>query len=202
VGQFSVGLNTMVTHSYITHNPSVERDCAKARSPSLLRWASKEIMKTRYFPRWTSPVLLAVSILLTNPAFAAFIISSESNCYGNDAYSYYFSETAFSPDYTVKVSETAFSPDITLKIVSDPRQADLILVDGFTKGNMKVCKKSNSIGVKTIKVSNTAFSPDITVKLSETSFSPDYKIFILSETFTKEEAAALFAVILKESRKK
>jgi hypothetical protein len=158
-------------------------------------------MKTRYFPCWISSALLAVSILLSNPVFAAFIISSESNCYGNDAYSYYFSEAAFPSDYTVKVSETAFPPDITMKIVSDPRQADLILVDEFTKGNMKVCKESSSIGVKTIKVSNTALLPDITVKLSDKSFSPDYKIFVLSETFTKEEAAALFAVILKESRK-
>lgn len=159
-------------------------------------------MKTRYFLRWTSPVLLAVSILLSNPVFAAFIISSESHCYGNGAYSYNFSETASFPDYTVKVSETASFPDITLKIVSDPRQADLILVDNFTKSNMKVCKQSNSIGVKTIKVSDSASFPDITVKLSETSPFPDYRLFIRSENVTKEEAAALFAVILKESRNK
>lgn len=149
-----------------------------------------------------NPVLLAVSILLSNPVFAALIVSNESNCYGNDIYAYHFSKTSLLPDYTVNVSETVLLPDFTLKIVSDPRQANLILVDGFAKGNMKVCKVGSSIGVKSIKVSNTALSPDITVKLSETALLPDYTIFILSEFFTKEEAAALFAIILKESRKK
>lgn len=153
-------------------------------------------------PRKICLVLLVVSILLSNPVSAAFIISGESSCYGTDTYSYYFSETASLPDYTVKVSETAFLPDVTMKIVGDPSQADLILVDGLDKGNMKVCKTSSSFGAKAIKVSSTAFLPDITVKISETAFLPDYKIFVKSETFTREEAAALFAVILKEIQKK
>lgn len=154
------------------------------------------------FPRGICLALLFISMFVSNPAFAVFIISGESSCHGNDTYSYHFSGTAFSPDYTVKVSETAFSPDITMKIVSDPREADLIFVDGYDKSDMKVCKKSSSFGVKTIKVSETAFSPDITVKLSETPLSPDYKIFVLSEIFTKEEAVALFAVIWKANRNK
>lgn len=156
----------------------------------------------RNFQYWSSFVLMVAAVLFSRLASAAFIVSGEQSCFGQNTYAYHFSESAIISDYTVKVNSTALISDITMQLVTDPKQADLILVDGFTEGNMKVCKKSSSIGMKTIKVSNSDVSPDITVKLSETSLFPDYKIFILSETFTKEEAAALFAVILKESRKK
>jgi hypothetical protein len=159
-------------------------------------------MKTRYFPSWTSLLLLAGSAAIINPAFAEFIISGESNCYGNGTYSYYFSETAIVPDYKVKISENSLLPDITVKIVSDPKQADLIFVDEFKRSNMKVCKSSSSIDAKRIKVSSTTLFPDVTVNISEKSPYPAYKIFILSETFTNEEVVALFAVIWKENRKK
>ncbi|MEH0691069.1 hypothetical protein H4F17_18740 [Vibrio cholerae] len=142
-----------------------------------------------------SLLLLALTLALSNNAFAAFIISTNSRCYGKDVYTYHFSSTAFSPDYTVKVSSTAFSPDLTIKIVADPKKANLILVDDYKDGDMQICKKSTSFGAKTIKVSSTAFSPDITVKLTDYSFSVDYTIFVASERMTVEEAAALFAVI-------
>jgi hypothetical protein len=155
------------------------------------------------FPHWNSLVVLVTSILLSSPVSAAFIISAEAGCFGRDTYAYHFSETTIIPDYTVKVTSTALLPDITMQLVNDPKQADLILVDEFSKSGMKVCKGSSlAIGVKTIKVSETAILPSITVKLSETSLSPDYKIFVQSRIFTKEEAAALFAVIWSVNRGK
>ena len=147
-----------------------------------------------------SLLLLTLTLALSNNAFAAFIISTNGSCYGNDVYTYHFSSTAFSPDYTVKVSSTAFSPDLTIKIVDDPKKANLILVDEFKDGDMQICKKSTSFGAKTIKVSSTAFSPDITIKLSDYSFSVDYTIYVASERMTVEEAAALFAVVWQANR--
>jgi|SRR5690554_655829 len=144
--------------------------------------------------------VLIMGFALSSNAFAAFIISTNSSCYGNDVYTYHFSSTAFSPDYTVKVSSTAFSPDLTIKIVDDPKKANLILVDDYKDGDMQMCKKSTSYGAKTIKVSSTAFSPDITVKLTDYSYSVDYTIFVASERMTVEEAAALFAVIWQSNR--
>jgi hypothetical protein len=147
-----------------------------------------------------SILLLFLTLALSDNAFAAFIVSTNKSCYGNNIYSYHFSSTAFSPDYTVKVSSTAFSPDLTIKIVDDPKKANLFLVDDYKDGDMQVCKKSTSYGVKTIKVSSTAFSPDITIKLTESSYSADYTIFVASERMTVEEAAALFAVIWQANR--
>lgn len=151
-------------------------------------------------PKKIAVVLLFAVVLLHKPIYAVFIISGENNCFGSDTYKYYFSETAIIADFTVKVRKDALLPDITMKLVNDPKQADLIFVDGFSQANMKVCKISIPVGVKSIKLSDTALLPDITVRLSETAILADYKIFILSAVFTKEEAAALFAVIWKSSR--
>ena len=151
-------------------------------------------------PRTIFNILLVFGIFLANSASAAFVISSEQSCYGADTYSYYISETALLSDYTVKVSSTASLPDITMVLVSDPRQADLIFIDSYSRSDMKVCKSASSMGNKSIKVSETALLPDITVKLSVTAVLPDYRIFIESKVFTKAEAAALFAVILKANK--
>ena len=145
-------------------------------------------------------LILFMVFTSSNNAFAAFVISTNSSCYGNDIYTYHFSSTAYSPDYTVKVSSTAYSPDLTIKIVDDPKKANLILVDDYKDGDMQMCKKSTSYGAKTIKVSSTAYSPDITIKLTEYSYSVDYTIFVASERMTVEEAAALFAVIWQSNR--
>lgn len=147
-------------------------------------------------------ILLSIFTTSDQKAFAAFIISGESSCNGSDTYAFHFSNTAIYPDVSVKVGSTAIYPDITMKLVSDPNQADLIFFDELKDSSMKVCKKNSSLGVKNIKVSSTTIYPDVTVKLSENPFSPDYKIFISSESFTNEEAAALFAAIWHSSRKK
>lgn len=71
-----------------------------------------------------APIFFIFYALASNTAFAEFIVSGEGGCYGSGVYSYYFSEYAALPDYTVKVSEYAALPDITLKLVDHPRKAD------------------------------------------------------------------------------
>lgn len=152
---------------------------------------------------YRSSLVVLASLFLISPVSAAFIISGETACFSRDTYAYHFSESAIISDYTVKITSTAIFPDITMQLVNDPKQADLIFVDEFRKSGMKVCKGSSlAIGVKTIKISETAIVPDITVKLSVTPLLSDYKIFVQSRIFTKEEAAALFAVIWKANRRK
>jgi hypothetical protein len=145
-------------------------------------------------------ITLTFLALLCNQNANAFTISSADGVQAADVYEYYFSETAIVPDYTVKVSETTIVPDLTLQIVHDPEHADLIFVDKYAKADMFVKKAISAIGVKTIKVSETAIVPDISVKLSETAVIPDFTIYVLSSRFTKEEAAALFAVIWKAAK--
>lgn len=152
------------------------------------------------FLRIARVIAFLLAILTINNSYAEFVISGEDSCLGNNAYAYYFSENAPFPDFSVKVNEFSPFQDLTFKLVDDPMQADLIFVDGAENSDMKVCKNRTSIGVKTIKVSEFIAFPNITVRLSEYPATYDYKIFISSSEFTKEEVAALFAVIWKSKK--
>jgi len=155
---------------------------------------------------------LFLSLLIFSvTADAQFVVSAESSCpsnlfsSGDTVYEYIFSRSALSPDFDVKVSSFSFQPDFTMKIVDDPSDADLIFVDeeiGKKFADMLVCKRSYSLDSKLteIKVSRSSLSPDIEIVLTRSTLSYDYKIFIQSEYFSDEEAAALFPVIWESNR--
>lgn len=130
----------------------------------------------------------------------AFTISTATRIHATKVYGFYFSATAVLADYTVKVSPDLLVADLSLKIVHEPEEADLIFLENDEKAQMFVAKMKSPVGVKTINVSSNAVTADITVKLSEDILMPDYKIYVLSSRFSKEEAAALFAVTWKEKR--
>lgn len=145
-------------------------------------------------------LLFAAGALFSNPALAAFVVSAQADCLGKNIYAYRFSRSVANADFSVQVSQSTLLPDITLKLVSDPDQADLILADRLEDNDMEVCKSISAVGIKTILITDTAFRPDVKVTLAESSLLPDYTIFVQSESFTNEEAAALFAVIWKVNK--
>lgn len=149
----------------------------------------------------TLPLLL-ITMLSLSIQGNAFIVSTATKIRPNKIYEYYISDTALAPDISVKVSETALVPDFTFKIVHDPKEADLIFVDDYEKADIYVTKANNALAAKTIKVSATSLAPDITVKLVDNPLISDYKIYVSSTRFTKEEAAALFAIYLKAAKDK
>ena len=155
---------------------------------------------TRYTILKIVYVIMLIWIVGPESLLAAFIISSEENCFGRDVYSYHFSSNAAFPSYTIKVSANATFPDITMKVVSDPNRANLIFVDDVKGADMKMCKSNQTYGAKIIKVSPYASFPDITVKLSEYASFPDYTIYIDTDRLTNEEVAALFVVIWETNR--
>lgn len=138
--------------------------------------------------------------LCTSYRTEAFTIGIQSNCIGSNVYSYHFSDTALPVDYTVRVSESELLPDITMQIVTDPVEADLILSDDLSQVDMAACISQVPHGTKAIKLSNLQFGTDINIKLTTYAYSPDYKIFVRSKMVTKEQAAALLAIILKSNR--
>lgn len=158
----------------------------------------------------TAVVLSLISF--TNLSYGVFVISAVDkpgmfDRSSETVYHYEFSSYAVNPDFAVKVSSFEINPDLTMKLVSDPRDADLIIADDLSNFSMKVCKANSLLAspsgkkVKTIKVSSYEISPDITIKLATVCSEFDYKIFVQSERFTKEEAAALFAVVWASNRK-
>lgn len=130
----------------------------------------------------------------------AITISTATKIPGAKVYSYHFSDSVILPDYTVKIVDKSFVSDLSLKIVHEPEEADVIFVENDKNADIFVSKASTAIGVKSIKISPTSIAPDITVLLSEDVTLPDYKIYVLSTRFTRDEAAALFAVIWKDTQ--
>lgn len=152
-------------------------------------------------------IFCSISYIFPQNASASFIVSAESNSYssnlyGDKVYEYKFSTSSITSDYTVNVSDSTLTPDISMKLVDNPQYADLIFVDNFDKADMKVCKTSIGFDTLTINVSNSAILSDISILLSRSPLFFDYTIFVASTKFTKEEAAALFAVIWEENRNK
>lgn len=150
-------------------------------------------------------IFVAFVFTISSPVTAAFVISGEENCYsGQKIYAYHFADFSAFPTYTVQVNSTTISPNITIQLVRDPRNADLVFVDALSFAEMKICRTNNAYGTgaKTIVVKDVAFSPDISVKLTEYAMSSDYKMYVDSKNFSKEEVAAVFAVIWAENRKK
>lgn len=139
------------------------------------------------------------ALLLITSQAKALTISTEISCFGSGAESYHFSNFELSPDFTVKVTAFDLTPDISMQLVNNPRDADIILVDNLAERDAAACITQSSYGAKTIVLSDTSLNPDITIALSETNYSAEYRIFIRTNKLTKEQAVALAAVILQSS---
>ena len=163
---------------------------------------------------WMRAHILAwfLPMLIFSSSSHAFVISAQDRCIRYQSsneqtvYAYKFTDSVYSADYTVAVSSSSYSPDLKIKIVSGPALANLGLADNLTKSDMQVCKtERRQIGSKditTIRVASNSYNPDIKIQLYEHVYNPDYVIYVDSDNFEVEEAAALFAVIWKSSRDK
>ena len=145
--------------------------------------------------------LLTVLVLaLAGISNAQLVISSSSVCFGEDVYAFYFSETTFLSDHTIKISPTTPFPDLTIQVVNNPSNADIVLIDNFNNANLKVCNSSTSFGATTIRLSETATFPDITIKLTNQAPFADYTLYVQSTRITIDEAAALVGIIWDASQ--
>ena len=95
--------------------------------------------------------------------------------------------------YIVRIDNAAAHPDLRLQLVDDPAAADFVLVDDSdaspTCGNVST--------VESIRVDAAAAKPDLTIALSREA--ADYKIYLHSDRYTQEDAAALAAVIRQKA---
>jgi hypothetical protein len=82
-----------------------------------------------------------------------------------------------------------------MQLVDDPAAADFVLVDDADTVN--ACGGANVL--QSIRLDPTASNADLTVALSRAP--ADYKIYVRSADFSEQDAAALFAVIWKSTRK-
>jgi len=126
---------------------------------------------------------------------AIFSAASDRPCFSTGNVGYRLTG-ASSADYTVKIDNAAARPDVTLQIVDDPTAADFVLADGAeTTGSCLGVR-----GVRTVRVDTAALEPDLTISL-ELGAGQQYKIYANSGDFSAQDAAALFAVMVRAERK-
>lgn len=95
--------------------------------------------------------------------------------------------------HIVRIDNTAAHPDLRLQLVDDPAAADFVLVDDSDAS--PAC--DGVAMVESIRIDSAAAKPDLTVALSREA--ADYKIYLHSDRYTEEDAAALAAVIRQKA---
>lgn len=146
-------------------------------------------------------ILFVLAVIFACVPTNAIIISSPTPFQRENVGKVYFTDSP-TAEVTVQVMDLPLKPDFTFKIVRDPKEADLIFVDGYAEADMHVAKVTSQIGAMTIRVARVAAKPDIRIYLSAFAVKPDYKIYISSNTFTEEEVASLFGIVLMNEKKK
>lgn len=118
-------------------------------------------------------------------------------CFSAGATTYRLSPSARSPDFRVAIDDKASTPDLRLTLVDREDAADFILIDEPGTAD-PACPQARTI--KTVPATAQA-KPDVTVSLSDPPAADAFKLYVQSARFSKEDAAALFAVIWKTARR-
>lgn len=132
------------------------------------------------------PILLAVAIC----AGYVFWPKPTAACFRAGAAQYQITNAAH-PTYTVRFTDEA--AELKLQLVDTPDIADVVLVDE------DAAQPCSAIPTQTIRVDAADTTPsttDVTVHLSS---APDaHKLYVRSAAFTRQEAAALIAVLWRQ----
>jgi hypothetical protein len=134
------------------------------------------------------------------PALAQtfFFPPPQGPCFTSGTATFEIAPSASAADYKVKIDNENLRPDMRIGLVDSPETADFVLVDDFNGFEGNACKDATSI--KTIKVDAAERSPDLTVSLSGEAAGAGYRIYVHSARFSRQDAAALFAVMTKMDR--
>jgi hypothetical protein len=115
-------------------------------------------------------------------------VASEKPCFvaGNAGYKF---STAGNARHIVRIDNQAAKPHLRLQLVDDPAAADFVLVDD---SDATATCKGVSV-VESIHLDPAAAKPDLILSVSREP--ADYKIYLHSDNYNEQDAAALAAVI-------
>ena len=136
--------------------------------------------------------LVALLVLLSVPATAGSLFPDAKPCFIAGNAGYQISDSAAGA-IIVRIDNAAAQPNLRMQLVDDAGSADFVLVDDAD--TIDACK--GIAAIKTIRLDPAAAHADLTVSLSREP--ADFKIFVRSDVYTEQDAAALFAVIWKGS---
>ena len=144
---------------------------------------------------------LALLIVIGVPAGAnTFIGPAAEKCFASDSAIYRLTSVAGSADTTVRIAGNVTATDVTMEVIDSPELADFILVDD--NENADACGHNRRTPARIIRLDAAASRPDLTVGLAAEGAPADYRIYVRSATFSIEEAAALFAVMMSTSTRR
>ncbi|MGA2125696.1 MAG: hypothetical protein ABSG76_06035 [Xanthobacteraceae bacterium] len=165
-------------------------------------------------PTIRSALTLLIAVGL--PAWAQTLIGpATEKCFASSSATYRFADR---PGTTVLVAGDLADPDLTISPTDSPETADFILIDDPDGGGHEACAGS-SLPTRTIRLSDDRLRPDVKVALARMRPGPTagsnaqtaadveprpmlqtgFTIYVRSTAFTIEEAAALFAVMARDS---
>lgn len=152
------------------------------------------------FPSMPVVVLTMLALLSwAVPGHAQFRIAAYENCNVRGASHVHFDLTLLQADYKVMVTDYQIVPDLTIRPVAFPHQADFILADGLQSSDVSVCRSPTRSGATTLFVAKFVPQPDITIAVTSLSWHYDYTMYVASKHYSVDEAAALFALFLRNA---
>jgi hypothetical protein len=164
---------------------------------------------------------LIVLIAIGLPTGAQTLIGPPTDkCFASSSAIYRFGSASERPGTAVRVAGDLPHSDLTIRVTDSLEAADFILVDDQDDGAREACRRS-SRPTWTIRLNDDRLPPDVTVALARPqadrtpdsapsrsaqggaggpdNSTADFKIYLRSTVFTVEEAAALFAVMVRAS---
>ena len=143
--------------------------------------------------RIVSLLALAIAVPAAAAAASSFFAASPKPCFVAGTHAYRFAAKG-SANFTVRIDNAAQHPNLRMQLVDDPATADFVMVDDGDSS--AACRDSGM--VKSIRLDAGAAKPDLTVTLSREP--APYKLYVRSATYSAQDAAALFAVMHRDTR--
>ena len=143
--------------------------------------------------RIVSLLALAIAVPAAAAAANSFFAAPPKPCFVTGKHAYRFA-TSGTANFTVRIDNTAPHPNLRMQMVDDPATADFVLVDD---GDSSAACRDSGL-VKSIRLDAGAAKPDLTVALSRKP--APYKLYVRSAAYSAQDAAALFAVMRRDTR--
>lgn len=134
---------------------------------------------------------LALLLMLTTPAAGAEL------CYNSGKATYKLIKSG--PAYLrIRIEENNRAADLRMQIVEQAEIADFIIADDVDEA-VDPCGSAKRI--TTVRADESEPRPDVTVALSTRPEAADYKVFVRSQTYRPQDAAAILAAMWKSTKR-
>jgi hypothetical protein len=138
--------------------------------------------------------LAAVALLLAMGSPAA----AGDFCFSNGKTTYKVVKSG-PADVRIRIEANHRAADLRMQVVQQAEIADFIIADDIDEA-VDPCGSAKRI--ITVRADETESRPDVTVALSERPEAADYKVFVRSEIWRPQDAAAILAAMWKSTQRR